>query len=519
MFRNKITRKLTLLVATSLVLLIGIVIAAQFLIISRNYMTTEYNQERVSRLFKDIYPLIKRYQTAQGDSNQILSALNDYARENRCCCLILNKSYEIEQTSYNIDMLNRSYLDYVQKWFRSGQHDTNLDQTYANSDQIFPNSHQIFQILNFFHMPTRYIGIYYPIYIANEETGLQEKSTFVAITKEVYINENYTILMKYSGYLFGIIAIVAIVLSIVFSRLVTRPVLKIRDAAAHMIGMDFTQKCDYKAHDELGDLASSINYLAEKLNEAIKQLNEANGKLQSDLNAQLEIDRMRKSFIASASHELKTPLTLIRGYLEMMEDHRLPADELKNAEAIMIGEIDQLDKLVLDLLDLSRLESDAYELHQENFNSSELLNQITEKCSVVIRKQKINLCLKCEADPSDVRADRHGIEQVITNFLSNAIKNTPENGTIVVKSENEKDLIKISVFNEGSHINEIDLARIWDPFYRTDQSRARKTGGTGLGLTICREILEKHGCSYGAENIEGGVMFFFTLKNYYNLSK
>ncbi|MPN47404.1 Alkaline phosphatase synthesis sensor protein PhoR [bioreactor metagenome] len=198
----------------------------------------------------------------------------------------------------------------------------------------------------------------------------------------------------------------------------------------------------------------------------------------------------------------------------MMEDLRLPADELKNAEAIMIGEIDQLDKLVLDLLDLSQLESDAYELHQENFNSSELLNQIAEKCSFVIQKQKIHLCLKCEADPANVFADRYGIEQVITNFLSNAIKNTPENGTIVVKSENEEDLVKISIFNEGSHIEDTDLARIWDPFYRTDQSRARKTGGTGLGLTICREILEKHGSTYGTENIEGGVRFFFALKTF-----
>lgn len=512
MFRNKITRKLTLLVATSLVLLIGIVIAAQFLIVSRNYMTTEYNQERVSHLFEDIYPLMERYQTAQGDSNQILSALNDYAQENSCYCLILNKNYEIAQTSYNINTLNHSYLDYVQNMFHSGQIDTNLNHTYANSGQIFPNTDQIFQILNSFHMPTRYIGIYYPIYLNDEETGLQEKSTFVAITKEVYTDENYTILMKYSGYLFGIIAIVAITLSIVFSHLITKPVLKIRNTAAHMIGMDFTQKCDYKAHDELGDLACSINYLAEKLNDTIGQLHDANGKLQNDLNAQLEIDRMRKSFIASVSHEFKTPLTLIRGYLEMMEDHRLPADELKNAEAIMMGEIDHLDKMVLDLLDVSRLESDSHELNQENFDSTALLNQIAEKYRVVIEEHKINLCLKCESDPAGVYADRHGIEQVITNFLSNAIKNTPEHGTIVIKSENENDLVKISVFNEGPHIEEADLEKIWDPFYRTDQARTRKTGGTGLGLTICHRILEKHESSYGAENVNGGVQFFFTLK-------
>lgn len=512
MFRSKITWKLTLLVATSSVLLIGIVIAAQFLIVSRNYMNTEYNQERVGQLFEDINPLMKSYQTAQGDSNQILSALNSYAQENNCCCLILNKNNEIEQTSDNIGTLNRSYLNYVQKMFRSGQIGTNLNHTYTNSDQIFPDSDHIFQVLNSFHMPTRYIGVFYPIYFNNKETGLQEKSIFVAITKEVYTDENYTILMKYSGYLFGIVAVVAVALSIFFSRLVTKPILKIRESAAHMIGMDFTKKCDYKAHDELGDLSNSINCLAEKLNDTIDQLHEANGKLQNDLNAQLEIDRMRKAFIASVSHEFKTPLTLIRGYLEMMEDHRLPADETQSAEEIMIGEVDQLDKMVSDLLDLSRLESNTCELKEKAFSISELLNQIAKKFDVVIQNQKIHLCLQCKADPADVCADRNGIEQVIMNFLSNAIKNTAENGTIILASENEKDLVKISVFNEGSHIDETELSKIWDQFYRADQSRTRKTGGTGLGLTICREILEKHGSTYGVENVEGGVRFFFTLK-------
>ena len=344
------------------------------------------------------------------------------------------------------------------------------------------------------------------------KTGLQAESSFVAITKEVYTDQNYAVMKTYSGYLFGIVAIVAIALSAVFSHLVTKPVLKIRDTAAHMISMDFTQKCDYKARDELGDLADSLNGLAEKLKDTIGQLQEANEKLQNDLNVQLEIDRMRKNFIASVTHEFKTPLTLIRGYLEMMEDHRLPSHEIQSAETIMIGEIDQLDKLVLNLLDLSRLESDTHELNQENFNSSELLKQIAGKCSVVIREKDINLCLKCGGDPTAVYADRRGIEQVITNFLSNAIKNTPAQGTIILKSENEKDLVKITVFNEGPHIEETDMGRIWDQFYRTDQSRTRKTGGSGLGLAICREILEKHGSYYCAENVEGGVQFFFTLK-------
>ena len=489
---------MTLLVAVSLMLLMGIVVAAQFLIVSRTYMTTEYTKTRVNDLMEATDLLMDRYLAAKGNSNLIKSALNRYAEENSACCLILNKNYEIEQTSDNISTLNRSYLAYVQNLFRNCK--------------VYNSSDRSFRIQNSLNLPTRYVGIYRTIFWDQQNPDASEVVYFVAITREVYADQNYAVLRNYSGYLFGIVAIVAIALAMAFSYLVTKPLLKIRDTAAHMIDLDFTQKCDYNAHDELGDLANSLNYLAEKLNDTIGQLQKANGRLKKDLDAQLEIDRMRKNFIASVSHEFKTPLTLIRGYLEMMENHRLPADELQNAETVMIGEIDQLDKLVLDLLDLSKLESDTYELNQEIFNSSELLNQIAGKCCVVIREQKINLCLKCGADPAGVCADRRGIEQVITNFLSNAIKNTPEHGTIIIKSENEKDLVKISVFNEGPHIEETDLVRIWNQFYRTDQSRTRKTGGTGLGLTICREILEKHGSFYDAENVEGGVRFFFTLK-------
>jgi Signal transduction histidine kinase len=503
MFQRKITRKLTLLVATSLVLLMGIVVAAQFLIVSRNYMTTDYTKARIDDLKEKTNAFMIPYQEAQGETGKIKSALNRFADENSCYCLIINnKSFEIEQASDNTSIMNRSYLDYVQELYRRGQINTNS----------YPNNGQSFRIQNSFHLATKYIGFYCPLYFNDEKTGLQAESSFVAITKEVYTDQNYAVMKAYSGYLFGIVAIAAIALSIVFSRLITKPVLEIRDTAARMIKMDFTQKCDYKAKDELGDLADSLNGLAEKLKDTIGQLQETNGKLQNDLDAQLEIDRMRKNFIASVTHEFKTPLTLIRGYLEMMEDHRLPADELKSAETIMIEETDKLDKLVLDLLDLSRLESDTHELNQENFDSTELLKQIAEKCSVVIREKNINLCLKCGGNPAAVYADRRGIEQVITNFLSNAIKNTPAQGTIILKSENEKDLVRISVFNEGPHIEETDLGRIWDQFYRTDQSRTRKTGGTGLGLSICREILEKHGSLYGAENVEGGVRFFFTLK-------
>jgi signal transduction histidine kinase len=124
-----------------------------------------------------------------------------------------------------------------------------------------------------------------------------------------------------------------------------------------------------------------------------------------------------------------------------------------------------------------------------------------------------NICFHCNFSNKKVLvyADKSRIEQVVMNFITNALFNTQENGFINLKTETTKEFIIISVLNEGSHIKENEIEKIWDKFYRTDKSRSKKTGGTGLGLAICKEILEKHGSSYGVENIENGVRFYFTL--------
>lgn len=279
-----------------------------------------------------------------------------------------------------------------------------------------------------------------------------------------------------------------------------------KDAASYMTRLDFSHLCDYRAKDELGDFASSLNFLASSLNDTIGQLNEANRKLQKDLDVQKEIERFRKEFISSVSHEFKTPLTLLRGYVEMMKDHRLPETEMQEAEETMIAEIDKLDRMVQELLELSCLESETYELKRSSFDVDELLREIAQRCVPVFQEKNRELCLECHAGYSEVYADRVRIEQVITNFLSNALKNTVEGGRIVLASENMEDEVEISVFNEGQHIEEDDMQRIWEPSYMADRSRNRKRGGTGLGLSICREALKNMGVALGlGKNFTNGA--------------
>lgn len=500
MFKRKTTiaLKLSLIIIIPLGLLIGIIIATQFFIVSRMYLTTEYTKERENGLLRELYWIEGIEVESNNDEKKITETLNRYAKRNTAYCFILDANYNIKYKSDNVSEINNTYISNMQKMFRNGE---------------IPSS--TFRIDGFLNIPSKYIGINSVLYsnsVEINERDNKENDTFVAVTEEVYTDDNYLVLQKYSIYIFSIAIIFVVILAVIFSHIITRPILKIRDTTARMTKLDFTKKCDYIANDEIGELSESINFLAEKLDDTIEQLKEANENLKGDLEVQREIDKLRKDFIASVSHEFKTPLTLIRGFNEVIMENRVSGEELHEAQNIIMDEVDRMDKLVQDLLELSKLESAAYELDESEFNCIDLLNSIAEKYTIAMKEKCINFHCEFGNEPVLVYADKSRIEQVVMNFITNALLNTKDEKTIILKTEVIGDVIAILVFNEGNHIIESEKEKIWDKFYRTDKSRSKKTGGTGLGLAICKEILEKHGSSYGVENIENGVEFYFTLK-------
>jgi two-component system sensor histidine kinase VanS len=495
MFRRKITLKLFLITIMSLVVLVGIVIAAQLFVVSRLYLTTEYTKQRESDLLSECDKLNSQYSADflnGSDEQRVTGILNQYAATDTAYYLILDKNFNVRYESDNAGKLDQTYISSIQKTFRG--------------DKGFTDSNYSFRINGFLNIPSRYIAVFRPTHL-----GKASPATIVAITKEVYTGQNYAVLHKYIVYLFVFAVILAAILAAVFSFIVTRPILKMRDTAAQMTKLDFSKKCDYKANDEIGELAESLNFLSNKLSDTIGQLQDANGKLKDDLDLQRELDRLRKDFIAAVSHEFKTPLTLIKGFTESIRENKVKDDEILEAQDIIVDEVDKMDQLVLDMLDLSKLESLTNQLNRREFDCVKLLSGIADKYAVMMRNHHINF--RCELEKGEilVSADDFRIEQVVTNFLNNAIANTPVNGTLILSSKAENGIITISVYNEGIPIKESELDKIWDQFYRTDKSRSAKTGGTGLGLTICKAILEKHGSSFGVENIKNGVRFYFTL--------
>jgi len=232
---------------------------------------------------------------------------------------------------------------------------------------------------------------------------------------------------------------------------------------------------------------------------------------------------MRKQFVSDVSHELKTPISLIQGYAEGLVENVNSDEENKNFYAnVILDEANKMDKLVKRLLELMKLEYDEINFNDTNFDIVELINETIRISKVKLQEENIEVCFE-EHDSIYVFADDFYIEQVVSNYFTNAIKNVKEvNGKkqikISIEKSEEQGKVRISVFNTGKHISDENLERIWNRFYKADTARSRVKGGTGIGLALVKAIMSKYNNSYGVENVEDGVEFYFEL-NYSNVSR
>jgi len=283
-----------------------------------------------------------------------------------------------------------------------------------------------------------------------------------------------------------------------------------------MSKLDFSQKYNEKnTDDEINNLGKSINKMSEKLEATIKRLRDSNIELERDIEEKSKIDEMRKQFISDVSHELKTPIALIQGYAEgLVENVNVDEESRRFYAEVILDESNKMDKLVKQLLELMKLEYGKREFNNEEFNIVELINEVIRKCDVMIKEK----AAKIEFDNSKevlVIADEFYIEQVVTNYFTNAIKHVKEiNGQKTIKieiKETKKGKVRISVFNTGDNIQDVELNRIWKRFYKVDTSRNREDGGTGIGLSLVKAIMTNYENDYGVLNKDDGVEFYFEL--------
>lgn len=306
------------------------------------------------------------------------------------------------------------------------------------------------------------------------------------------------------------IIIIAFFASWFYSRIITFPVLKISNISTKMSAMQLDWKLEEKRTDELGTLEKSLNTLSQNLSTALSDLKNANAKLEADIEHERALEQAQMDFFSAASHELKTPITVIKGQLEGM---LLGIGAYKDREKYLSRSLEvanTLEIMVQEILTISRLQTPNADYKSEYFDCVPIIQGYLRETEdlIVNRELQINLDLPASIL---VNGNRILMEKVFSNLIGNAIKYSPNGAAIDIAVHEQQQKHLFCIENSGTHISEEALSKIFEAFYRVDQSRNRKTGGSGLGLYIVQKILQQHGSFCSVCNTKTGIKFSFEL--------
>lgn len=338
-------------------------------------------------------------------------------------------------------------------------------------------------------------------------------SIIIAVSSFEVIQEASSIIGEFYIFIFIAVLVLGLILSYIYNALISKPLIKLNNTAQKMSSMDFSEQCSVNSEDEIGNLAKTLNFLSINLSKALSDLRDRNRQLQADISRERQLEKIRKDFIAGVSHELKTPIGIIEGYAEGLKDNIVEGEARDFYLDVIIDESKKMNKLVLDMLELSKLESADISIKPRPFNLIEVTEKIIKKLQILADEKHLHILRLYEIGENiTVIGDDFKIEQVISNFLNNAIKYTNPHEKININIFSEGNLAKFEIENTGVFLNKNDLEKVWHQFYRVDKSRSRESGSYGLGLAIVKQILTLHHSTFGVKNTSTGVMFFFTLQ-------
>lgn len=334
-------------------------------------------------------------------------------------------------------------------------------------------------------------------------------------TPLVEITESAKIASQFSLFTGLLMLVIGSMIAFAYAKNFTQPVLELNEIARQIAELDFSRKYhgkhDSQFRDEVDELGNNINVLSKELGQLISDLQESNEKLAREIDQKQKIDELRKEFISNVSHELKTPLALIQGYAEGLKENVFSneADRAVYCNVIM-DEATRMNNLVKQLLDLSQIESGLFELDLEAIDLGELVDQALEKYQLRFKEAAVKLEVE-KTGPLMVIADYFRIEQVLYNYLDNALAHMDEQKRLRIVVARRGDKVRGAVFNSGKAISEENIENIWLSFYKADKARTRLYGGSGLGLSIVKATMKLHHNECGVRNLSGGVEFWFEL--------
>ena len=311
---------------------------------------------------------------------------------------------------------------------------------------------------------------------------------------------------SFAIWLVFVIALICAI-DLLMARLISKPVSELNEAAWSMARLDFSKPCVVTSRDEFGELSNSLNLMAENLQQAFSKLEEANSKLEQDVEQEKRLLAERKELVDSLSHEMKTPLGVIRAYAEGLQDENNEAKKLKYSEVI-IAETERMSSLINTLLDLSALENGATTLQRERFDFVEFLETVAGRLLIDTPDANFQLQYELPEQPLYVYTDKHRMEQVLDNLIINAKRNVVVDGILKLTLTEQGNELYFSIYNQGVAIPEESLSKVWTKFYR-NQNVAYS--GSGLGLAIVAQILSMQKLPYGVQNQKDGVIFYFSI--------
>ena len=342
--------------------------------------------------------------------------------------------------------------------------------------------------------------------------GLPNGAYMLLRTPLESIRESVAVSNRFLLYAGCVVIVLSAMLMIFAAGRFVKPILELADISEKMSNLNFDVK--YMRHDknEIGILGNSMNRLSSKLETTISELKSANNELKKDIEQKIQIDEMRKDFLSNVSHELKTPIALIQGYAEGLLDG-INDDDRESRQfycEVIMDEAGKMNKMVKKLLTLNQIEFGNNQVAMERFDLDSLIRGVLQSVELLARQKEIRIVYD-NVQPVYVWADEYQIEEVVTNYISNAINHAAYEKRIEITLVRQGDTVRVLVFNTGEGIPEEDIDKVWIKFYKVDKARTREYGGSGIGLSIVKAIMDAHHRECGVRNIENGVEFWFEL--------
>ncbi|MCM1049700.1 MAG: HAMP domain-containing histidine kinase [Clostridiales bacterium] len=341
---------------------------------------------------------------------------------------------------------------------------------------------------------------------------LDNGNLFLFQTPMESIEESVKLANKFLAYVGIVGTFVSVIIGLIISGRITKPIMELTKISERMINLDFDAKYSGRDKTEIALLGNNINELSYTLEKTISELKSANNELQRDIEKKIEIDEMRKEFLSNVSHELKTPIALIQGYAEGLKEGISDDEESREFYCdVIMDEAVKMNVMVKKLLSLNQLEAGNDTVTMERFDIASLIRNYIQSSEILAKQKDISVRME-EYEPIYVWADEFKTEEVFMNYFSNAINYAGNEKIIDVRIRKSESNVRVSVFNTGEPIPEESLSHLWEKFYKVDKARTREYGGSGIGLSIVKAIMESMNKPYGVINYDNGVEFWFELE-------